>query len=85
MRHDLRTLRTRTASGATAVQVVRYEDKRRTVVKHTGSAHDEDTLAVLLSEAERDVQAHDAQPSLFAASEAQSQLVPGYFIAASVS
>jgi hypothetical protein len=55
------------------------------VVKHTGSAHDEDTLAVLLSEAERDVQAHDAQPSLFAASEAQSQLVPVYFIAASVS
>ena len=57
------------------MQVVRYEDKRRTVVKHIGSAHDEDTLAILLSEAERYVQAHDAQPSLFAASEVQSQLV----------
>jgi hypothetical protein len=32
--------------------VVRYEGKRRTVVKHIGSAHDEDALVVLLSEAE---------------------------------
>jgi hypothetical protein len=35
--------------------VVRYEIKRRSVVKHIGSAHDEDTLAILLSEAERTV------------------------------
>lgn len=75
MRRDLRIRKIRTASGATAVQVVRYERRRRTVVKHIGSAHDEDRLAILLSEAQRYVQAHDAQPSLFAASEAQGQLV----------
>jgi len=75
MRRDLRTRKTRTASGATAVQVVRYEGKRRTVVKHLGSAHDEDALAVLLSEAEHYIQSHDVQPSLFAASEPQSHLV----------
>jgi len=75
MRRDLRTRKTRTASGATAVQVVRYEGKRRTVVQHIGSAHDEDTLAILLSEADRYIQAHDAQPSLFADSEPPSQLV----------
>ena len=75
MRRDLRPRKTRTASGATAVQVVRYEGKRRTVVKHIGSARDEDALAVLLSEAEHYIQSHDAQPSLFAASEPPSQLV----------
>jgi hypothetical protein len=75
MRRDLRLRKTRTASGATAVQVVRYEDKHRTVVKHIGSAHDENALAVLVSEAELYIQSHDAQLSLFAAAEPQSQLV----------
>ena len=75
MRRDLRIRKTRTASGATAVQVVRYEGKRRTVVKHIGSAQDEDELAVLLSEAERYIQSHDAQPSLFDTSEPKSALV----------
>ena len=75
MRRDLRTRKTRTASGATAVQVVRYEGKRRTVVQHIGSAHDEDTLAILLSDADRYIQTHDVQPSLFAESEPPSHLV----------
>ena len=75
MRRDLRPRKTKTASGATAVQVVRYEGKRRTVVKHIGSARDEGALAVLLSEAEHYIQSHDAQPSLFNACEPQSQLV----------
>ncbi|MCD8516441.1 MAG: IS1634 family transposase [Burkholderiaceae bacterium] len=75
MRRDLRIRKTRTASGATAVQVVRYENKRRTVVKHIGSARDEGTLVVLLSEADRYIQAHDAQPSLWTDAEPQSQLV----------
>jgi ABC-type glutathione transport system ATPase component len=48
MRRDLRTRKTRTASGATAVQVVRYGDKRRMVVEHIGIACDEDALASLL-------------------------------------
>jgi transposase len=75
MRRDLRLRKTPTASGATAVQVVRYEGKRRTVVKHIGSARDENSLAVLVSEAEQYMASHDAQPSLFADSEPQSQLV----------
>ena len=75
MRRNLRIRQIRTDSGATAVQVVRYEGKRRTVVQHMGSAHDEDTLAILLSDADCYIQAHDAQPSLFAESELTSQLV----------
>ena len=65
MRRDLRIRKTRTASGVTAVQVVRYEDKRRHVVSHIGRATDENALAVLFSEAKRYVQTHEAQPSLF--------------------
>lgn len=75
MRRDLRLRKTPTASGATAIQVVRYEDKRRTVVKHIGSARDENSLAVLVSEAEQYIASHDAQASLFDDSEPQSQLV----------
>jgi len=76
MRRDLRIRKTRTASGATAVQVVRYEGKRRSIVSHIGSATDENALAVLFSEAERYVQTHEAQPSLFdTVGEPQSQLV----------
>ncbi len=55
--------------------MARYEVKRRLVVKHIGSARDEDALAFLLSEAEHYIQSHDVQPSLFTASEPQSQLV----------
>jgi transposase len=75
MRGDLTTRKTQTASGATAVQVVRYEGKRRIVVKHIGSAHDEDGLAILLSEAESYAEAHRVQPSLLTESENPSRLV----------
>ena len=36
--------KTRTASGATAVQVVRYVDRRVEVIKHVGSAHDQEGI-----------------------------------------
>lgn len=75
MAGDLTTRKTRTASGATAVQVVRYDGKRRIVVKHMGSAYDQDTLSLLLADAERYVQEHRAQPSLFAVLEQPSRLV----------
>lgn len=71
MRRNLRIRKTQTASGATAVQVVCYQDKRRIIVKHIGSAHDEKTLAALWSEAEDYVHANDVQPSLFDRSELQ--------------
>jgi transposase len=75
MRGDLTTRKTRTKSGATAVQAVRYEGKRRVVVKHIGSAHEEDALALLLSDAQDYVQTHRAQPSLFESSQSTSSLV----------
>ena len=43
--------RVRTASGATAVQIVRYVDGRQRIVKHVGSAHSEAELGVLLAKA----------------------------------
>ena len=75
MRGDLTIRTTRTASGATAVQVVRYERGRCLLVKHIGSAHDAGTLEILLSDAEQYVQAHCAQPSLFAAMDVPGTLV----------
>lgn len=42
---------TRTASGATAVQVVSYTHRRVKVLKHVGSAHDERELAQLKEQA----------------------------------
>jgi transposase len=75
MAGDLTTRKTRTASGATALQVVRYDGKRRIVVKHMGSAHNEDTLTLLMDEASEYVEQHRAQLGLFDALEAPSQLV----------
>ena len=66
MRGDLTIRKTRTASGATAVQVVRNEGRARLVVKHIGSAHDETECEVLMARAERYAEAHRVQPSLFA-------------------
>lgn len=41
-----------TKSGATAVQVARYQRGQRKIVKHMGSAHDEATLALLEAQAD---------------------------------
>ena len=65
-RGDLTIRKTRTASGATAVQVVRNEGRGRLVVKHIGSAHDEAECEALRARAERYAEAHRVQPSLFA-------------------
>ena len=75
MRGDLTIRKTKTASGATAVQVVRNVGKKREVVRHIGSAHDERSLSILLSEAEHYAEAHCAQPSLFAPERAPSSIV----------
>ena len=66
MRGDLTTRKTKTASGSTAVQVVRHEGKRRIVVKHIGSARDQTQLEALLLQAEQYAETHRTQPSLFA-------------------
>lgn len=72
MRGDLTIRKTKTASGATAVQVVRNEGKHRIVVKHIGSAHSESALTELLVEAEQYAEAHRIQPGLFAPSPESS-------------
>jgi len=43
--------KTRTASGATAVQVVRYVERRVEVLKHLGSAHDQQGIDRLMDQA----------------------------------
>jgi hypothetical protein len=66
MRGDLTIRTTRTASGAVAVQVVLNEGKKRRIIQHMGSAHDENTREALLKLAQAYVETHCVQPSLFA-------------------
>jgi len=66
MRGDLTIRKVRTASGATAVQVVRNEGKKRPFIKHIGSAHTEQECELLMAEAKNYAEAHCRQPSLFA-------------------
>jgi len=60
--------KTRTASGAWAVQVVRYVNRRVVVLKHVGSAHDPAGVEALMMQARR---WYEAQPqgTLFPAQE----------------
>ena len=53
MRGDLKFRKVKTASGATAVQVVRNEGKKLTIIKHIGSAHSENKCDFLKAEAEK--------------------------------
>lgn len=75
MRGDLKLRKVRTKSGSTSVQVVRYGDGRREIVKHMGSAGNDADLAVLMSEAQQYVEKHCAQPDLFAAIEPPDPVV----------
>ncbi|EEZ91965.1 ISMsm6, transposase [Mobiluncus mulieris 28-1] len=45
----------KTASGATAVQIVEKQGRVNRVLKHLGSAHDDATLAVLLEKGRREL------------------------------
>jgi transposase len=65
MRGDLKIRKVRTASGATAVQVVQNKGTARSFLKHIGSAHDEHELEMLLDEAKQYIEAHCRQPNLF--------------------
>ena len=66
MRGDLIIRKVRTGSGATAVQVVKYEKRKCKIVRHIGSANTNDELTVLMQEAETIREQLCAQPSLFA-------------------
>ena len=66
MRGDLTIRKVKTASRATAVQVVRNEGKKRAIIRHLGSAHSESECDLLLAEAESYAEAHSRQPNMFA-------------------
>lgn len=55
----------KTSSGATAVQIVRYEKGKTIVVSHIGSAHTEDALNDLKEEAQKQIEKTTIQKSLF--------------------
>ncbi len=56
---------TTTASGATAVQVIRYLYRRRIIVKHIGSAHNPEDLTSLKKIASQWIEHAFHQPALF--------------------
>jgi len=55
----------KTASGAKAVQVIRYENYKRKILRHIGSAHGEQQLQDLLVMAEEWIKAYSSQLSIF--------------------
>jgi transposase len=61
--YRIRTVRT--ASGATAVQVVWYEKNTTKLVKHMGSAKNEEELKLLRHSAEQYIRNHEPQRSFF--------------------
>lgn len=68
---------TKTASGATAVQVVRYQHRQKIVVKHIGSAHTPAELAGLKQTAGAWIRQENRQPALFSLPETSpSRLLP---------
>ncbi len=75
MRGSLSIRKVRTASGATAVQVIRYAHGKRIVVRHIGSAHTDEELVVLCQEAEMAREQLSLQPSLFSITEKPSKLL----------
>src|SRR5579862_973553 len=75
MRGDLSIRKVRTQSGATAVQLVRYVNRKRVVVRHMGSAHTDQELQVLRQEAERTREELRVQLSLFAEKHERTKLL----------
>jgi hypothetical protein len=55
----------KTASNAKAVQVVRYQQNRRKVLHHVGSAHSEEDLKDLMILAEEWIKDYSQQLSIF--------------------
>jgi transposase len=72
---NLSIRKVRTASGAVAVQVIRYAQGKRIIVRHIGSSHTDDELAVLCQEAETVREQLSQQPSLFSVIEKGSKLL----------
>lgn len=61
--------KTKTASGATAVQAVRYENRKIVILKHFGSAKTKEELNALIKDAQQWLKRHTGQLSLFTQEE----------------
>ena len=59
----------KTASDSTAVQIIKYENRKRVVVKHMGSAHNKDEIIILWNNAENWITEQTKQIPLFAQEE----------------
>ena len=59
--------KTKTGSGAIAVQVVRYHRRKVVLLKHIGSARKQEEIEALIQSAEAWVEQHEGQTSLFTA------------------
>ena len=55
------TRKVKTSSGATAIQVVRYENRKLVVAKHIGSAHSKEEILVLLRNADHWIKTEGGQ------------------------
>lgn len=62
---EVKIRKVRTSSGATALQLIRYEQGKRILVRHIGSARTDDELTVLYGQAEIVRKELCQQPSLF--------------------
>lgn len=72
---DLRIRKVRTSSGATAIQIVRYVDRKCVVIRHVGSAWTDQELQILMQEAECTREELCVQPSLFPTKGDETQLL----------
>lgn len=73
MQYHIRT--TKTASSATAVQVVKYDNRKMVILAHIGSARNDDELMALKTEATNWIKSNQPQKSLFAGTDKSSKLV----------
>jgi transposase len=72
---NLSIRKVRTASGAVAVQVIRYAQGKRVIVRHIGSSRTDEELAVLYQKAETVREQLSCQLSLFSTIEKPSKLL----------
>lgn len=63
MKYHIRKIKT--ASNSIAVQVIKYENRKRVVVKHIGSAHNKDEILILLDNANNWITEQTKQIPLF--------------------
>ena len=52
MKNKLKVRKAKTASGASAIQIIKYKNGKRIIIRHIGSAHTDEELSVLIQEAE---------------------------------